>query len=208
MRQRSDNASRLGGLGGGRPPARVCLLVAGLLFAMAGIARAQAIPADTQLPIYFKLLTYDRTLWETPQPRLRIGLLHRLGNEASFQNLMAMIDALEASADKTINGVAFEFTTVSWNDSDELARQLAQADIDVLYVTVGHRDHLDVVAQGARARGILTLAGGGGKVGRGLSVGLSLDKDRPSLEVDLDALAAEGHQLDARVLRLCKVVKR
>ncbi len=171
-------------------------------------AASQTVPVEMQLPIYFKLLTYDRTLWDVAEPRLRIGLLHRLGSDLSSRNLAAMLEALEASAEKTINGLPFEYVTLSWRDHDDLTRQLTRADIDVLYVTAGHRGHLDAVARNTRHLGILTLAGSEGDVGRGLSVGLSPEGERLRIEVDLEALGAEGHQFDARVLRLCRVVNR
>lgn len=185
-------------------------LLAAIAFLLGSVlpAASQTVAADMQLPIYFKLLTYDRTLWDVPEPRLRIGVLHRLGSDASRQNLAEMLEALDASSDKTVNGVSFEFVTVSWKDAGDLGRQIGLADIDVLYVTAGHRDHLDSVARNTRGRGILTLAGAGGDVGRGLSVGLIPEGERLRIEVDLEALAAEGHQLDARVLRLCRVVNR
>lgn len=179
-----------------------------VVMALVAPALPQTVPADAQLPIYFKVLTYDRTLWEAPEPPLRIGLLHRLDSEASRRNLTAMITSLETSAHKTINGVPFEYVTLTWSRTDDLVRQLAAADLDVLYVTEGHRDVLDDVSDSARALGVLTLAGAAGDVGHGLSVGLDLEDGRPRLEVDLVALAAEGHQLDSRVLRLCKVVAR
>lgn len=192
---------------GARTAGVVALVVAQLL-TLATAACAETVPAETQLPIYFKLLTYDRTLWETPAPKLRIGLLHRFGDQTSYRSLIALREALAASAHKTINGVAFAHTILGWHDADDLARQIAQADIEVLYVTAGHRDHLDVISRIARQRGILTLAAETGSVGLGLSVGLRHDGERIRIEVDIASLAAEGHQLDARVLRLCEVVNR
>lgn len=208
MKQRSSIIGTSGQAPRRRRLAGVQLLAVALSMTMAGGAISQDIPSETKLPIFFKLLTYDRTLWEVVEPRLRIGLLHRLGDDASRRNLMAMLEALDNSAHKTVNGVAFEVVTLSWKDADDLARQLSQADIDVLYVTAGHRGHLDAVAINTRNHGILSLAGAEGDVGLGLSVGLALDGERLRIEVDLEALAAEGHQLDARVLRLCRVVNR
>lgn len=194
---------------------RSCLWVAIGVCAMACLAAAaavaggdRAVPADAQLPIYFKVLTYDRTLWDAPEPPLRIGLLHRLDSDESRANLEAMITSLEQSAHRTINEVPFEYVTLTWSRPEDLARQLAGADLDVLYVTAGHGDVLEQVSSHTRTLGVLSLAGAAGDVGGGLSVGLVLEDGRPRLEVDLTALAAEGHQLDARVLRLCKVVAR
>lgn len=181
-----------------------CLLVA----ALATATEERTVPPVAQLPIYFKVLTYDRTLWDSPAPTLRIGLLHRLDSEDSRANLEAMITSLEQSAHRTLNGLPFEYVTLTWSQPEDLARQLSGADLDVLYVTAGHGNFLERVSGHTRALGVLSLAGAAGDVGRGLSVGLSLEDGRPRLEVDLGALAAEGHQLDARVLRLCKVVAR
>jgi len=171
-------------------------------------ARPQLIPESAQLPIYFKLLTYDRTLWENPDESLRIGLLHRHDSEESHRNLSAMVTALTASTGKTVNGLDFQFTTVGWGSGDDVADKIGESDVDVLYVTAGHEDHLEAVAMAARSAGVLTMSGREGYAHRWLSVGLDLEGERPRIEVNLEALAAEGHQLDARVLRICKVVRR
>ena len=160
------------------------------------------------MPIFLKMLTYDRTLWEAPNPNLRIGVLHRSGRPESDANMTAIVDALSRSADKTVNDVHFDFRTLSWSDPDEMARKIAAADVDVVYVTAGHEDVLGDIVGATRTAGILTITGTPGLVKAGLSVGLRLDRDRPRLEVNLAALDAEGHQLDARVLRLCEVVDR
>ncbi|MBU8870185.1 MAG: YfiR family protein [Gemmatimonadales bacterium] len=188
--------------------ANVLVLVCFLLGLPSGIARSQVVPESSQLPIFFKLLTYDRTLWDVQEPRLRIGVLHRKGNDDSYANLTAMVEVLTQAAGKTVNNVEFEFATISWSDQDDLARKLGGAEIEVLYVTSGHEDFIEEVIENTRSRGILTLTGSRGGVVAGLAVGIDLDGDRPRIEVNLSALDAEGHQLDSRVLRLCKVVQR
>lgn len=195
-----------------RPPRRsaigACALACILAAALASASEDQTVPADAQLPIYFKVLTYDRTLWDAPEPPLRIGLLHRLDSEESRLNLEAMITSLERSAHRTVNEVPFEYVTLTWSQPEDLARQLTGAGLDVLYVTAGHHDVLEQVSDHTRTHGVLSLAGAADDVGAGLSVGLRLEDGRPRLVVDLTALSAEGHQLDARVLRLCTVVAR
>ncbi len=174
----------------------------------AATVRSQTVPAETQVPIFFKLLTYDRTLWEEPREQLRIGVLHRQGDAASQANLAGVAAALTGAADKTINGVEFDFTTLTWSAPEELDARLAATDVDVLYVTAGHGDVLGAVTRATRARGILSLAGRSEDVAGGLSVGLGLQDERPRPLVNLVALAAEDHQLEARVLALCQVVQR
>lgn len=184
------------------------LLLCLVLGLVSSPAHPQLIPETTQLPIYFKLLTYNRTLWVDRTEPLRIGLLQRRNSHESRDNHDAMLEALSASTDKTINGLGFDFATLSWDADGQLAEVIETANVDVIYVTAGHDDQLDTIARSCRAAGLLSMAGREGYVARGLSVGLELDGERPRIEVNLEALAAEGHQLDSRVLRLCKVVHR
>lgn len=184
------------------------LLALVLLFLLPLTAWPQAVPESTQIPIFFKMLTYDRTLWEGAGTRLRIGVLHRAGDADSDNNMTAIVQALSGAAEKTVNNVRIEFVTISWSGSDDLSRKIAEARVAVLYVTSGHRQVLDEVTNASRGLGILTITGSPGYVDAGVAVGLDLDRDRPRLEVNLAALEAEGHQLDARVLRLSRVVDR
>ncbi len=169
---------------------------------------AQPIPEAQQLPIYLKLLTYDRTLWDRAEPRLRIGVLHHVGDSDSQANLVALVETLTANERKTVNNVSFSFTTISWITVDDLNRVLKSADIDVLYVTRGQDEQLDHIVSHTRHRGILTLAGNVDMVGEGLSVGIGLEDGRAQIHVNLDSLTAERHELESRVLRICKVVNQ
>jgi hypothetical protein len=185
--------------------ALICALLLGVPWSA---ALAQTLPPETQIPIFFKLLTYDRTLWAEAPERLQIGLLHRRGDEASQANLAAVVTALGEAAGKTINGVEFDFETITWSDPEDLARKIAASDVHVMYVTAGHAKVVGEIAAGSREGGILTLAARQDDVAAGLAVGLGLEDGRPRLLVNLQALEAGGHQLEARVLKLCRVVKR
>ncbi|MEZ4388223.1 MAG: YfiR family protein [Candidatus Krumholzibacteriia bacterium] len=193
-------------------PGLWALLIA--MVAATGWAQGQAplcaptVPANDQIPIYLKLLSYDRTLW-TPSPtHVRIALLHRRGDEPSRANLDAIRDALAGTAAPAVNGVALETVPLAWTDADGLSRELAGNGCAVLYITAGFDAELPAIAAVARDHRLLTLAGDEGYVGRGVAVGVEQDGGWPRLTVDLRALAAAGHQIDARVLRLCRVVAR
>lgn len=191
-----------------RRPLRASLVLALLAALLAAPARSQTVPESSQLPIFFKLLTYDRTLWEQPRTSLRIGLLHHHDDRASHANLTAMVSALSEAAGKTINDARFDFTTLTWSSPEELPRLIATAEIDVLYVTLGHATYLEEIQGATRTHGILTLAADDRYVAAGLAVGIALENERPRVRVNLRALEAEGHRLDARVLRLCEVLDR
>jgi len=185
----------------------LCLLMILVSFIPA-TCPAQEVPETSQVPIFFKLLTYDRTLWETPRSQLRIGILHREGNDKSQTNRTSLESALDKHRGKTVNKVPFEYTAISWREQGQLVSRLQNADVDVIYVTSGHLDQLEIILAVTRNRNVLTITGSPDYVLSGLSAGLILENGQPRLEVNLKALEAEGHQLDARVLKLCKVVDR
>ena len=106
-----------------------------------------------------------------------------------------------------MNGRPFEFDIVTWRAQEELDDRLRGSGVEVAYVSAGHRDHLATVRTVARDLGILTLGAESDYVGAGVSIGLGLKQDRPQIWVDLESLHQEGQTLDARILRLCKVVE-
>lgn len=171
-------------------------------------AQGAEVPVETQVPILFKMLTYDRTLAERSGETIHLGILSVPGNEASRNGAAAFADVLRAQQDKTVRGRPFAFVTVAYRDGTDLPAVLAEQDVDVLYVPRGCGGVLDEVRSAARASGVLTLAADADDVRDGLSIGLELKDDRPRIVVNLEALHQEGHDLESRALRLCEVITR
>ncbi len=156
------------------------------------------------MPIFLKLLTYDRSLTGDSQAPIRIGVLVQRGSRASASSAKAFLSALERMRNKTINGRSFEVQRLS--SSDGLAEYLDEKEIDILYVAEGNEADLRRIKSATRHLDVLTLSGNGDLAKQGLSIGLGLREGRPRIMVNLEALQEEGHVLDARVLRLCEVV--
>ncbi len=162
------------------------------------------VPESSQVPIFLKLLTYDRSLATDDATPIRIGVLVQSDSPASAASAKAFLSALEGMRGKTINGRGFEVQRL--DGSEGLSNHLAEKGIDILYVAEGNETDLERIKSATRHRNVLTLSGNGEIAKRGLSIGLGLREGRPRIMVNLEALQAEGHVLDARVLRLCEVV--
>jgi len=183
----------------------------GLLCVLCGsgsAARAGIVPEEKQVPILFKMLTYDRTLAEDAGETIHLAVLTHAGHEASEAGAEAFSAALRGQKDKTVNGRPFTFTNVNYRDGMDLGAVLEADHVDVLYVTRGCHDLLKEIQAAARARGVLTLAADADDVRDGLSIGLDLKDDRPRIVVNLEALHREGHDLESRALRLCEVITK
>jgi hypothetical protein len=188
----------------------IYLILAALLMLAVGSVMAsedQEIPEKLQVPIFFKLLTYDRTLMENSSEILRVGVLYRLGDRVSEQNMEAFMEVLTSMAEKTIKGKTFEMVPIPWDRKDSIDKGLSRAGVDVLYVTMGHKDKLSRIKALTRTLEILSLTGVVDYVSDGLSFGLSLEEGHPRILVNLDAVRAEGHDLESQVLRICKTIQ-
>jgi hypothetical protein len=168
---------------------------------------AQGLTEAEQLPIFLKVLTYNRTFRDNPTTSLKLGILIRPDSPASEAVGKDLRDALDALSDDQWHGLALTCEPVRWTSGEELARKLTESQIDILYVTPGQESLIPEISRWTRSLDILTLAPGHPEVEEGLSIGLAYQIDRPRIAVNLKALQEEGHELDSRILRLCKVVR-
>ncbi len=186
-------------------PCRALLCVICLLLCLSTTLQAKVeVPESSQVPIFLKLLTYDRSLATDDATPILICVLAKSGSPASAASAKAILTALEGMRGKTINGRKFEVQSL--DGSEGLSNHLDEKGIDILYVAEGNEKDLERIKSATRHRNVLTLSGTGDIAKRGLSIGLGLHEGRPRIMVNLEALQEEGHVLDARVLRLCEVV--
>nr|MEE4267742.1 YfiR family protein [Candidatus Krumholzibacteria bacterium] len=174
---------------------------------MPGYSRAQGLTEKEQLPTFMKVLAYDRTFNNVPVSSLRLGILFRPDLPASVAGEREMRDALNNFNENGPRGMVWNHESVFWTSPEELARKLTGSEIDILYVTPGQESLIPLISRWTRSLDILTLAPGHREVDLGLSVGLAFHDEHPRIAVNLKALQEEGHELDSRILRLCKVVR-
>lgn len=164
------------------------------------------VPEELQVPIFLKILTYDRSLEKRIEDTIRIGVLYFPDSPRSRKNKDAFIQNLELNKDKTINGVPFSFTEIRFVTKERLDDVASKGRINVLYVTSGGSNLHKSISRMTRAKKILTLTGRADYVADGISVGLAVREERPEIVVNLRSARAEGSDFSAGLLRLCKVI--
>jgi hypothetical protein len=182
-------------------------LLVTLLVPAPGSAGEMEAPAEGQVLVFLKVLTYDRALALPDRDAIRITVLYATGNRDSEANRDAVLRALAANSGKTVNGRAFEFAACSYESSAKLSQHLADEGVHVLYVTRGLGEQLRGITAAARRRGVLTMTGVPGFVAQGISVGMVVRDDQPRIMLNLPAVKAEGHDMNANLLRLCEVIR-
>ncbi|UCB52410.1 MAG: YfiR family protein [Candidatus Zixiibacteriota bacterium] len=164
------------------------------------------VPEELQVPIFLKILTYDRSLEKRVEDTIRIGVLYFPDTPRSRKNKDAFVENLELNKNKTVNGVPFSFTEIRFVTKERLDQVTGEGRINVLYVTSGGSNLRKSISKITQAKKILTITGRADYVTRGISIGLAVKEERPEIVVNLRSARAEGSDLSASLLRLCRVI--
>jgi hypothetical protein len=173
------------------PRARAALLALGLLAALMAPPRAradEALPAHVQASVFKRIFAYDPVLREAP--RIKVLVLHGRLSAARASEIAA----------------AFEHAGISAAESEVEVPSAILDGATVLYalpdVPTGPLSEL------ALRRRFLTLSGDAEACEKG-RVAVALRRrpsGQPEILVHLPRLAAEGHELSARLLKLATVL--
>ena len=160
-----------------------------------------------QVRILFRLLSYDRALPEAAKDGLHLTVLSAPNHAPARANTEALQRAIERYRHDSLDPLPVTTTEVAFESLKSLERTLRESHTDLLYVTPGLGSKLPGIGAITRKLGILSITGSRRFVEHGLAVGLGRQGDRPRICVNLTALRSEGHDLPAKVLRLCQVYR-
>ena len=165
-----------------------------------------SIPEELQVPIFLKILTYDRSLEARVKDTINIGILHFPDNEQSKKNKETIIENLKLNKDRTVSGRPFSFTEIEFSNEKNLDEVAREKRIHVLYVTSAGSNMLSSISLITQAKKILSITGREDYVSQGVSVGLGVKDEKPQIVINLRSARAEGCDFSANLLRLCKVI--
>lgn len=186
---------------------RSLLIIATLVSVGSACGAEIGVPEDVHVPIILKILTYDRALRRNSTDQIRIGIIHSPGNRDSQRNGRRVQESLSANSEKTINGLTFDFTSMPFTSPADLDSSLSHGDFSVLYITCGNSANLKAITTISQKHRCLTVTGVAEYVHAGASIGLGVENRRPRILVNLCSAKAEGADLSANLLALCKVIR-
>jgi len=142
------------------------------------------VPADLQAAIFQKVFSYDRTLPNGTSPEVVI--------------------AFSANSVKLKDSLLKAFEGLGIKASAQLDADIkSMSGIHVLYVATEGKSFRQLCQQ----NGVLSITGFPSLVEKGeVAVGLDASGDKPKIVVHRKQLKAEGHELDAHLLRLARLI--
>ena len=183
--------------------------VIALALAVAWPAGAEDMPlsADLQVPLFLKILTYDRRFESRFGTELKLGVVYAPLDPQSVKAANDITDVLYRYARKTVKRLPVNKVLVEFSTPESLERSITTGSIDVLYVAPGSAKNVAAIVKVSRGRGVTTMAGVPDYVRSGVCVGLSVSQDRPQILINQPACLQEGSEFDASLLRIATPVK-
>jgi hypothetical protein len=190
---------------------RACLLICGVTMLLGGSsahAQEMAAPAGIQVPLLFKILTFDRRMGTRPPGHvIVIAVVFQTGYRASLVARDQVVDALEAMEHSTISGHTVRWVAVELKNREQLRLALIHERTDVVYVTPLRGVDLDAIMRTARGAGMTTFTGVPLYVEQGLALGIGIVRERPQIIINLSATRAEGSDFTSQLLRVSRVIE-
>jgi hypothetical protein len=166
-------------------------------------AQEMEVPVAIQLPLFLKVISFDRQLRTRSAGALVIAFAYQGGFRASA-------DAKEqawraASAVHEIGGIPVTLVAIDL-DKEGLAVALNRSKATILYISPMRGVDVMELTAITRANQVTTLSGVVRYVELGCAVGVRLRGDRPRILVNLAAARLEGTEFPAELLRLAEVL--
>ena len=182
--------------------------LAALLGAPAAGTEPMPFPADVQITLLLKILTYDRSFQAKAKSAVTIGVVYVAADPESVKAKDEILKTLQLVADRTIKNVPIRAVALEYRDPAGLGKIAQKAGINVFYIAPGNADSLRDLLRVSHTQGITTATGVPEYVQRGVAIGIGKKPDqRPDILINLPSSRQEGSEFDASLLRIATVVK-
>jgi len=182
--------------------------LAALLCAPAAGTEPMPFPADVQIALLLKILTYDRSFTAKAKSSVTIGVVYVAADPESVKAKDEILKTLQLVADRTIKNVPIRAVALEYRDPAGLGKIAQKAGINVFYIAPGNADSLRELLRVSHTQGITTATGVPEYVQRGVAIGIGIKADkRPDILINLPSSRQEGSEFDASLLRIATVVK-
>jgi hypothetical protein len=182
----------------------VLLSVAGFVLAMPLAAQEADVPVGLQIPLFLKVVSFDRQLASRMNEELVVAVAYQGGNRESVRAMEDAVGAIRGA--RGVPGMP-ELRVESIDlDKTSLVVELARRQVTILYVAPLRAVDIAIIADAARAARVTTFTGTPRYLSDGLAVSVRYQGERPKLLINVDAARLEGAEFSAELLQLAQVM--
>jgi len=167
------------------------------------------VPVNLQVPVFLKILTFDRNFDQKKSSQLKIGVIYVEEDAASRRAKDDIAKILGTYTEKTIKSLPITYMPMHYTSEWDLDETAKSQGVNVFYITPGNAKNLASLLRISRKQRITTITCVPDYVKDGVTVGLGLKNDnKMQILINLRSARQEGVAFDANLLRLSTVVRR
>jgi YfiR/HmsC-like len=179
----------------------------GLLCARAAPAQVE-VPAERQVLVLSKALSYDSELKARVGSDILVGVLSKPGNTASEAMASAVMKAFKLVSNVRVQGVPISAREIRYaGGAAALAGAIDTQNIDLLYVCVGLEAEIPAITEITRKKHVVTLGSREDQIRKGIALGVVAIDGRPTIVLNLTAARKEGADFSPDLLRVARVIR-
>lgn len=162
------------------------------------------VPADPQVAIFYRVLSYDRSLATRAGGDVVVAVVYRAGSETAKG---AIAKSFKTYVAKKLQGLPMTIVEHEFKDAKSFASWMASARVDVAYLTPGLEAEAKTIQAAATKGKVAILAASRATVEQGAPIGVIMKDNKPAILINLTAARSVGMDLDPKVLQLAEVIR-
>lgn len=164
------------------------------------------VPIEVQVPLFKKILVFDRNLISRAGNEIDIGVLYQKGFKLSSDVKNEFVQTASTPKD-SISGLPLHIIPIEYTTETNLRNKISENKIDLLYITPMRVVDLNIITRICQMMKVLTITGVPQYVSEGVAVGLDIKDEKPLPIINLQSSKAEGADFSSKLLNLAKVIK-
>jgi hypothetical protein len=187
---------------------RQLLLLGFLVLPLPSTAQPMPLPAESQVPLLLKILTYDRHFETKAGREVVVGIVYVAGDPESRNAAEEVGQTFYKFAGKTVKKIPVKFVMVEYTSAAEVEKLFKAQNVKVVYVTPGNARNIVDLVRISQANGLTSATGVPEYVKKGIAVGVGMRQDKkPQIHINLKSSKSEGSEFDASLLQIAEVQK-
>jgi hypothetical protein len=171
------------------------------------IAGEMETPIDIQIPLFLKVLTFDRNFKKRFGDEIVFGIIYQEKFRTSLNVKNQIEDYLKKPRENKIEDVPFRWVSINLGRLSGFKTTLAREKVDIIYIAPLRAIAVEKLVSICRTLGITSLTGVPEYCELGIAIGVGSKGGSPLIIINLPGARSEGADFSSRLLRLAKIVK-
>lgn len=170
-------------------------------------AQEMETPVQIQLPLFLKILSFDRNLKTRSKDVVHIGILYQKNVRQSVQVKNEVLKIVEEMQQKEILGMQTQFFPIEFTSESDLATAATRYDLEVIYITPMRAVDISMLSAHCHELHLLTITGVPEYMETGIAVGIGLKGEKPLIIINPTAAKLAGADFHSQLLKLAKIIQ-